>query len=48
MGVNYVWVIDPRTRRGYVYTSEEMREAKDGVMRTANPSLEVPLSAIFD
>lgn len=45
-GVPYVWVIDPETRRGYVYTSEGSKEAKDGVMRAGE--LEVPLSAIFE
>src|SRR5262249_57612396 len=42
-GVQYAWVVNPRTRRGYVYTTEAMREAKDGVMRTANPEIAVPL-----
>ncbi len=45
-GIPYVWVIDPETRRGYVYTSEGSKEAKDGVMRAGE--LEVPLSAIFE
>ena len=48
MGVPFVWVIDPRTRRGWVYTTESGKEAKDGVMRTADPQIEVPLSALFD
>ena len=48
MGIAYVWFIDPQTRRGYVYTSEGMHEAKDGVLRTADPTLEVPLAEIFD
>ncbi len=48
MGVPHVWVIDPRTRRGYHYTSEGMREAKDGVVRTSNPDIAVPLTALFD
>ena len=48
MGVAHVWVIDPRTRRGYQYTAEGMREAKDGVMRTSNPELAVPLSQVLE
>ncbi len=46
-GVCYVWVIDPRTRRAWVYTSEGAIEAKDGILRTENPALELPLPEIF-
>lgn len=48
MGVPYVWVVDPLRRRGYHYTAEGMREAKDGLLRTSNPDLVVPLAALFD
>lgn len=48
MGVPHVWVIDPLTRRGYCYSSAGMHEAKDGVLRTSNPNIEVPLAALFD
>lgn len=48
MGVPNVWVIDPALRRGYRYTSEGFLEAKDGILRTSNPDLCVPLSALFD
>lgn len=46
-GVPYVWVIDPRTRRGWVHTPGGSREVKDGVLRTANPDLAVPLEQLF-
>jgi Uma2 family endonuclease len=46
-GVKYIWVVNPITRRGDVYTSEGSREAKDGVLRTENPSVEVPLVELF-
>lgn len=46
-GVPFVWILDPRTRRGYIYTSERMQEAKDGVMRTWDPDIELALSEIF-
>jgi Uma2 family endonuclease len=45
-GVKYVWIVDPSTRRGYVHTSEGSREAKDGVLRTDDPRIEVPLSEL--
>jgi Uma2 family endonuclease len=48
MGAPNVWVIDPRTRRGYHYTSDGMREAKDGILRTSSPDIAVPLAALFD
>lgn len=48
MGVANVWVIDPRTRRGYRYDAQGMLEATDGLLRTSNPDLAVPLDALFD
>jgi Uma2 family endonuclease len=45
-GIPCVWVLNPRTRRGYMYTAEGMREAKDGVLRTADPEIAVPLAEI--
>ena len=46
-GVSYIWVVNPRTRRGYIHTSEGSREAQDGVLRTENPEIEVPLAEIL-
>ncbi|HEY6343512.1 MAG TPA: Uma2 family endonuclease [Bryobacteraceae bacterium] len=46
-GIPYVWVINPRTRRAWTYTKEEIREARDGVLRTENPAFAVPLAEIF-
>ena len=46
-GVPYVWVIDPDSRRAWVYTSEGSREIKDGLLRTENPSLTINLAEIF-
>ena len=45
-GIPYVWVVNPRTRRGFVYTADGMRGAKDGVMRTSSPEIELPLKAL--
>ena len=42
-GVRYVWLIHPRTRRAFVYTSEQVLEVKDGVLRTDGPDICVPL-----
>jgi Uma2 family endonuclease len=45
-GVPCVWVINPGPRRGFVYTSEGMREAKDGILRVADTLIEVPLASL--
>ncbi|MBS1830630.1 MAG: Uma2 family endonuclease [Acidobacteria bacterium] len=47
-GVAYVWVIDPRTRRAWTYTRNEIREVTDGTLRTQNPDIAVPFAAIFE
>ena len=48
MGVPYVWVLDPQSQQAYCATSTEgLREVQDGVLRTENPVLEVPLREIF-
>ena len=46
-GVPYVGVIDPLARRAFVYTPGHMHEVLDGVLRTSNPELLVPLEEIF-
>jgi Uma2 family endonuclease len=47
MGVPYVWLIDPGSRRAWTYTADEIREIKDGVLRTRDPDIEVPLAEVF-
>jgi Uma2 family endonuclease len=46
-GVSYVWVIDPPTQEGWVHTTAGVQPAADGVLRTANPDLDMPLPVIF-
>ena len=48
MGVPNIWVIEPQTRRGYVYNSDGLLEAKGGVLRVANSEIAVPLTSIFE
>jgi Uma2 family endonuclease len=45
-GIPYVWIVDPRTGRGYVHTADVSREAKDGILRAADPDIELPLSEL--
>ncbi len=48
MGVRYVWLLDPSSRRAYVATAETgLRESKDDVLTTENPALELPLAEVF-
>jgi Uma2 family endonuclease len=48
MGVPYIWVLDPETRKAFCATStERLVEVTDGILRTENPVLEVPLNEIF-
>jgi len=42
-GIPYVWIVNPGTGPGYVHTTEAAREAKDGILRTADPAVELPL-----
>ena len=44
-GVPYVWIINPRNRKGYVVTSESMFEAKSGVLESKDPAISVPLGS---
>jgi Uma2 family endonuclease len=47
LGVRYIWVIDPYSRTAWTYTSEHAIEAKDGVLRTEDPNIEMPLSEVL-
>ena len=47
LGVPFVWVIDPRKRTATVYTAKEVYSPEDGVLRTQNPDIAVPLSDLF-
>jgi len=48
MGVPHVWVVDPNSKSAYAITSATgWREVKDGVLRSTEPALEVPLAEIF-
>lgn len=46
-GISCVWVVNPENHRGWVHTPDGSREAKDGILRTPDGQIEVPLSAIF-
>lgn len=45
-GVPYVWVVDPRSRKGHDCAPQGMTET--AVFRTENPEIVVPLDAVFE
>jgi Uma2 family endonuclease len=48
MGVPYVWVLDPATKSAYsAIPAERTQQVTVGVLKTLNPSVELPLSEIF-
>jgi len=47
-GVSYIWIINSKTRKGYIVTSEGMFEAKTGVLETKEPAISIPLADLFE
>jgi Uma2 family endonuclease len=47
-GIPYVGVVNPRTGRGYVHTTDAAREAKDGVLRATDPIVVLPVSQVWE
>ena len=45
-GVRYVWLLHPRTRRAFIYPPEAVQEVKDGILRTDDPDICVPLAEL--
>jgi Uma2 family endonuclease len=46
-GVRYVWLIDPYQRRAWIYMQDEIREVRDGLLRTADLGWIVPLTEVL-
>jgi Uma2 family endonuclease len=47
-GVPHVWVINPVSRRAWIYTTAGSREIKDGVLRATDPDVVLPLAEVFE
>jgi Uma2 family endonuclease len=47
-GVPYVWIINPRLRKGYIATKAGIVEAESGILTTIDPAIQVPVSELFD
>jgi Uma2 family endonuclease len=43
-GVRYIWLINPQTRQTFVYTADQVAEAKGGVVTTSDPDIRLVLS----
>ncbi|MGI8744487.1 MAG: Uma2 family endonuclease [Bryobacteraceae bacterium] len=48
MSVRFIWVIDPLARKTFIHTPGHMHEVTDGVLRTHDPEITVPLDAILE
>jgi Uma2 family endonuclease len=47
-GVPYIWIVNPRLRKGYVATNAGMVEAESGMLATSDPDIRVPVAELFD
>ena len=47
-GVPYIWIINPRLRKGYVATKAGLVEATSGILETSDPEIRVPVAELFD
>jgi Uma2 family endonuclease len=47
-GVPYIWIINPRLRKGYVATKAGIVEAASGVLETKDPDILVPVAELLD
>ena len=48
LGVEWVWIIDPEEKSALCYSQKDPRGALCNVLRTENPSIEIPLDRAFD
>jgi len=46
IGVKYIWLVAPRRKKAWIYTSEGRREATN-FLTTSSPDLALPLEEIF-
>jgi Uma2 family endonuclease len=47
-GVPYVWIINPRLRKGYVATQAGLVEAVSGVLETSDPDIRFSVADLFE
>jgi Uma2 family endonuclease len=47
-GVPYIWIINPRLRKGYVATKAGVVEAESGILATSDPDIQASVAEILD
>jgi Uma2 family endonuclease len=47
-GVPYIWILNPRLRKGYVVTRAGIVEAPSGILETNDPPIRVPVAELLD
>ena len=48
IGVEYVWLVDPQEKAALTFSQQDPRGTATEVLRTENPSIEIPLADAFD
>jgi Uma2 family endonuclease len=46
-GIGCVWVIDPETGNGHIYTAERRIAVEDGIFRVTDPAIEMNFAELF-
>jgi Uncharacterized protein conserved in cyanobacteria len=46
--VPFVWVVDPRTKRGYTFIRESGFDVVESDLRTLAPNIELPIERLFE
>ena len=47
-GVEWIWLIDPKTGNGHIYTAQNRIPVTDGIYRTTSPAVEMDFGQLFD
>ena len=47
-GVPYIWIINPRLRKGYIASKAGIVEAASGILETKDPDILVPVADLLD
>jgi Uma2 family endonuclease len=48
IGVGHVWLIDPEEKAALIFSQKDAKGSASEVLRTENPTIEIPLQAAFD
>jgi Uma2 family endonuclease len=48
IGVEWIWIVDPQEQSALLYSQQNPAGAVCDILRTENPSIEIPLTAAFD